>query len=407
MAHKFVLASKTRAKSFPPFIVEQLKSSLKKKAKISKCRQQGGLFPTRTPFIKTVHHIQYVPAGACLVNGLSHNPHYQIKIEQQSAFVALATSSGVPVEYYKIGDDWKCTNGVVFADMTAASNSHLADYFNQLDFEGDLLSFLDGDPKWKGDPLRTTMQSHYGFTGGHSLTRDNEEQLPRPQLIDGEVPKTVAEEMALLSALTESLYNDSRSRSFRGRNSNTVFGDGERVRLFANQIHPNNTIESLTKQVQSPTHLCKVHIDISNDGTDFGQFYNYDVTAIYWKIFDLSEYITDESHPLFGKLARVAKLCYSRRSVVECMRREKSCDMYIEGTFMPWFNSLPVCRKEQFPDKRMFSKSYVKEAILREDAKDLILKPCLNKAATFYSAFVDSFEKVSHESVSHGSVIIR
>ena len=374
--------------------MEQIKFSMRKKCGVSKCRQQGGLFGPRVPFIQSIHHVKYCPAGGCLLNGLSHNPHYQITGQQEEVFISRAASCGIPIEYYGLLDDWKCTNGVVFADMTAESNEHLSEIFSRLDFESDLISFLSGDGIWRGDPLRTTMQCHYGYTGGHSLSRDNPERLPRPQLINGEVPEEVAEEMAVLSELTDALYNDDRCKEFRGKNNNTVFGDRVRAQMFSNKIHPDNSIESITKQVQSPDNLCRTHIDISNDGTDFGQLHNYDVTAIYWKIFDLNNYVLDPSHPFYGKVARVAKLCYSRRSVIECMNRENACDRYIDGVFIPWFEKLPECRKNEFPDERMFSRKYVEGAVLRDHPQHLILKPCLNKSAAFYSAFVDAYDKV-------------
>ena len=384
--------------SFAPMVIERMNKQYQTVSGRSKCNKQGGLYPGRVPYIVDVRVVWFAATGAYCAKDLQRNPHYQLPPASIEGFESDCDAAGLRVHKFRNSLPWKSDDCLAVANCIKGQNGELESLIDQLrldlifsEYKKEVLNTgtdISKTPDY--NPLRNASQQHFGFTGGHSLSKKNEKNAPRPQQIKGtNDDPLVATRFAVMTQIADLIFKDARASSLREGSGGVIYGDPHRNEIFSNTIHKNNRIEALTQSTASQFNFLFIHIDVLNDGSSKGRRFGYQYVVCAWRIYPMPD----------GTLVRVTLLAYSRKGICDSLYREDVCQDYIDEELAPWLQKLPYFRKMVKPDGRLFQRNFVKQGILDSDSPHLFLAPILNKHAGYLSAFVDLYFKVCRTTI--------
>ena len=212
MKSKLTRPSAREMERIGPMIIEETSERYDNVTDRNLCNLQGGVHPSRVPFLEKVNVLKFSDSGAYLVKDLHRFPHYQVETARLEEFMAdeafarpklipgsqktmSKRRAAVPLRVYEPGDGWVSNETICVVNTRVPhaidTDSHRGEIdrlIDELDLDDLLVECIMREQKGNAiNPLRNAVQIHCGFTGNHSLSRKNSANLPRPQLIRGGV----------------------------------------------------------------------------------------------------------------------------------------------------------------------------------------------------------------------------
>jgi len=373
--------------------------------------------------------------GAYLAWYLGTFPHYQVYVLDLSQIKTICTENNIPIKVIDWDDavgNGHCVSVINLGSEEQEGESvlhqELRFLIEELDFDSafyeDLL--VGGNSQSKVDASRNARQTHYGWTGTHSLSRDQDQML-KPQLIGGDIDSKNAGRMVTLTKIADKIYDSleaaivvkqhatTKARPFSNDVVNNVFAKEitEKARPFSmgdNRLHSftvsdnryqlgaKRTAESVTQSLKEgtfsdgkgPDVLTTIHCDVLNDQSSSGVRYNNHCVVCAWKTIQLPN----------GEVWCKNFIGYSRKSCYDFVNRSKMCDEYVEHFFTPWHDKLDSWRKDLFPGDDFLGPNYIPKNKRKEDEDGdgtIYFDTLLNKLLGHISGYMDAYYQVSHQ----------
>ena len=359
------------------------------------------LHPSRRDLITRVHIVEIGTYGAYIAKDLGTHPHYSVDETQCEKLKCDCERHGIPFSVYSRNDQSSSSSILSVFNLGCCDvNPELKQLVDGIDW-GDLFDdylsrvYAGKEKRDQGKnnsraPIRETSrnadQRSYGFSSGHSLSRDPLDGDMKPHLIDKDVPPAWAERFAVMTKVGNALFEHPECDRLRCGGSGPLYDDKARRLAFAATIHEDNAVEALTLSESKRKSLLRCHTDANNDDTTawVDAKYNHVVSA--WKCFVCPD----------GSVVRITVIAYSRRSIGDYIDRERKCTNFITNRLLPWYNELDDSRKETDLCCDVFSPAYHEDTgEVKLESGTMFIAPCTNKQGTYLSAYVDQFLKVS------------